>query len=316
VIPAVLGDEDPSRPYLPSSPYVDATAYASGRRSLPEDHLWGPRDDFRGPFYRDAVAAFASEIGYLGSPSVESLRRFLSADSLWPPEHNPEWLLHGTSPFPGVDTHDYRIPLMSTQIRALFGQVPRSLDDFVDASQAAQAEALKFFIERFRMRKWRTTGIIWWNLLDGWPQFSDAIVDYYFVRKRAFDVVRRAQAPILLVVGEVDGQRELLICNDTRDDQAVEFVVRDVTTDEVVDEGRWVAAGDSVTRVHAIVVRTSQSMLDLSWTSALGRCRSHHLAGEPPFDLDDYRHWFNLLRFGDTAAEQAMGSAQAATTRT
>ena len=23
------------------------------------------------------------------------------------------------------------------------------------------------------------TGLIWWNLIDRWPQFSDAIVDYY-----------------------------------------------------------------------------------------------------------------------------------------
>jgi beta-mannosidase len=292
VIPEVLRDEDPSRPYLPSSPYVDHVAYASGGRSLPEDHLWGPRDDYRGPFYRDAVAAFASEIGYLGSPSVESLQRFLTPDHLWPPDDNPEWLLHATSPFPGLNTHDYRVPLMVKQVEALFGQAPSSLADFVDASQASQAEALKWFIERFRVRKWRTTGIIWWNLLDGWPQFSDAVVDYYFQRKLAFEVVRRAQASILLVVeGATGGQHALMICNDTRDDQRVQYEIRNTETRVLIGAGFSLARADSVERLGSIALPQGQAMYSLSWVSALGRGRSHFLAGEPPFDLDDYRRW-------------------------
>ena len=46
-----------------------------------------------------------------------------------------------------------------------------------------KAEAKKFFIESARLRKWRTSGILWWNVIDGWPQFSDAVVDYYFGKK-------------------------------------------------------------------------------------------------------------------------------------
>ena len=26
---------------------------------------------------------------------------------------------------------------------------------------------------------WRRTGIIWWNVIDGWPQISDAVMDWY-----------------------------------------------------------------------------------------------------------------------------------------
>ena len=44
-------------------------------------------------------------------------------------------------------------------------------------SQISQAEADKFFIEKFRMGKGHTSGIIWWNIMDNWPQFSDAVVD-------------------------------------------------------------------------------------------------------------------------------------------
>ena len=45
VLPSVVEQNDPTRPYLPSSPYISETVYAAGAlRDLPEDHLWGPRD--------------------------------------------------------------------------------------------------------------------------------------------------------------------------------------------------------------------------------------------------------------------------------
>ena len=289
VIPAVLRDEDPSRPYLPSSPYVDAVAFESGERALPEDHLWGPRDYYKSPFYVDAVAHFASEIGYHGCPGVESLRQFLGPDHLWPYTNDAEWLLHATSPFPGIDTHDYRVELMASQVRTLFGAVPDTLEAFTHASQASQAEALKFFIESFRMGKWRRTGIIWWNLLDGWPQMSDAIVDYYFVRKRAFEVVKRAQSPIALMLREPrDGRQDVVVSNDTRTDSAITYVIRDIGSGETLLHGSAVAPRDAVITVGTIMAPAVQSMLTLEWDGGAGLARSHYLAGDPPFPLDWY----------------------------
>jgi beta-mannosidase len=293
VIPGVLRLEDPSRPYLPSSPYVDGVAYESGARSLLEDHLWGPRDYYKAPYYQGAAARFASEIGYHGCPDAGSLHRYLSPDSVWPYGGNAEWLLHATSPFPGIDTHDYRLELMASQVRLLFGAIPPTLEDFVAASQASQAEALKFFIELFRSGKWRRTGIIWWNLIDGWPQTSDAVVDYYFAKKQAFETVRRTQAPVLLILREpVDGWQELVVCNDGRADVAVEFELGDLDTGGTLLAGASTAAGDLVVSLGAIRVPERQTVVTLSWqTDAFGSQRSHYLAGTPPFDLNQYRSW-------------------------
>ena len=65
-----------------------------------------------------------------------------------------------------------------------------------------QAEALKFFVEWFRAGMWRRTGILWWNLPDRWPQFSDAVVDYYGAKKLAFECLRRCQQPLHLILRE------------------------------------------------------------------------------------------------------------------
>ncbi|MBM3494205.1 MAG: glycoside hydrolase family 2, partial [Armatimonadetes bacterium] len=158
VLPEVVRCEDPRRPYLPSSPYIAPDAMAKGLQYLPEDHLWGPRDYYKGPYYTSSLCHFASEIGYHGCPSPESVRRFITPGKEWPYTDNDEWLLHSTSPIPGVDLFDYRVELMAKQVRVLFGAVPDGLEDFAYASQCSQAEAMKFFVEMFRSQKWRRTG--------------------------------------------------------------------------------------------------------------------------------------------------------------
>lgn len=293
VLPSVLLDEDPTREYLPSSPYIDAVAFAGGASAMSEDHLWGPRDYFKSDFYTKSICHFASEIGYHGCPSPESIRKFISPEKLWPYENNEEWLLHCTSPVPELHLYDFRVELMAKQIRALFGVVPDNLEDYAFASQAMQAEAKKFFIEFFRSSKWRRTGIIWWNLMDGWPQFSDAVVDYYFAKKLAYHFIKRAQAPLCLVLREpADGDQALVACNDTREDIELSYSVRDIQTREIVSDGCRATAADSVTELASIAFEAGQQRLYvIEWQSSSGEGRSHYLAGTPPFDMNTYRNW-------------------------
>lgn len=292
VLPRVLADEDPSRPYLPSSPYVDAQAFPADRRYLPEDHLWGPRDYYKSAFYTRSLCHFASEIGYHGCPSPKSVRRFISKEKLWPPG-NDEWLLHATSPIPGIDLWDYRIELMGKQVRQLFGRMPGSLEDFAWQSQCVQAEANKFFIELFRGSKWRRTGLIWWNLIDGWPQFSDAVVDYYFEKKVAFDFIRRAQQPVIAMLREAEGlSHDLVACNDTPAQVDLDYSVRELGADRPLLEGRCAAAADAVTVLGNLPSDGGrQRLLVIDWESPGARGRNHYLAGDPPFSAAGYRRW-------------------------
>ncbi len=293
VLPRVLRDEDPTRPYLPSSPYIDPVAYQQGEHLIPENHLWGPRDYYKGDYYKNPISHFASEMGYHGCPSPTSIRRFISPEKVWPYQDNDEWLLHATSPVPGVDLFDYRIELMAKQVRELFGEVPDNLEEYAFASQISQAEAKKYFIELFRSDKWRRTGILWWNLIDGWPQFSDAIVDYYFGRKLAYSYIQRAQAPLCLVLKEPSNWDQALVaCNDTRQDLHVAYSILDVASGEKVTEGAALAKADAVTPLERVPFSNSWKRLYvLAWESELGPGKSHYLAGNPPFDLAQVRMW-------------------------
>ena len=296
VIPDVLFEEDPSRPYLPSSPYIDEEAFKVGEGFITENHLWGPRDYFKSTFYTESLCHFASEIGYHGCPSPESIKQFISPEKVWPYKDNEEWILHCTSPIPGMDICDYRVELMASQIKELFGEEPDNLEDFAFASQCSQAEAKKFFVELFRTSKWRRTGIIWWNLLDGWPQFSDAVVDYYFRKKLAFDFIKRAQTPLLVALKEpASWGQDVVACNDFREDLELTYRVWDVDTDETLAEGSAVAAGDQVTRLTRIrFSHGTHRFYVIDWKSAKGDGRSHYLCGHPPFELGRYREWLRM----------------------
>lgn len=291
VIPSVLRDEDATRPYLPSSPFIDPVAFQTGEAYLPENHLWGPRDYYKSPYYTGSLCHFASEIGYHGCPDPDSIREFISPEKVWHYANNDEWLLHSTSPIPGAGLYDYRVELMAKQIRELFGEIPDNLDDFAFASQISQAEAKKFFIEMFRTAKWRRTGIIWWNLMDGWPQFSDAVVDYYFRKKQAYHFIRRAQQPISITLREpTNWNQEIVVCNDTREDTTITYKVTDVATDEVISEGTGLAYKDSVTVLASIPYSTSfKRFYKIQWQTPHGEGKNHYLAGNPPFSLQEYR---------------------------
>ena len=78
----------------------------------------------------------------------------------------------------------------------------KELAAFTKQSQISQAEAKKYFIEKFRIGKGKRSGIIWWNLLDGWPQFSDAVVDYYYRKKIAYEVIVNSQRTVALMFRE------------------------------------------------------------------------------------------------------------------
>ncbi|MCE5258792.1 MAG: glycoside hydrolase family 2 [Chloroflexi bacterium] len=293
VLPAVLRDEDPTRPYIPSSPHVDETAFKAGEIYLPEQHLWGPRDYFKSPYYKTSLCHFASEIGYHGCPAPISIRKFISPDKVWPYQDNEEWQLHSTSPVPGMRLFDGRVLLMEKQVRELFGAVPDNLPAYALASQISQAEAKKFFVELFRTMKWRRTGILWWNLMDGWPQFSDAIVDYYFNKKLAFSYLQRSQLPLCLVLSEpADWAQALVACNDTRDDLAVRYTVTDQASGRVVLEGTGIAYRDASTRLGIIPFSMGAKRLYvIRWESTLGAAANHYLAGNPPFELKQYVEW-------------------------
>lgn len=309
VIPEVLRAEDPWRPYLPSSPYADQFVIDNKLDFAVEDHLWGPRDYYKGQFYSTAKAVFASECGYHGCTSPNSLHKFISPESLWPLMNNDSWVTHCTSPELGTTGgYVYRIPLMCKQVVTLFGKMPDNLNDFAVASQLSQAEAMKFFIERFRKAKWKRTGIIWWNLIDCWPQISDAIVDYYFTRKQAYFHIKQSQQPFCIMIDEAqqDGTRAVVAVNDTDSSFDFDYTIRDVESNCSVKSGSAKIEANSSLAIDSLAPDPAeQGLYYIEWNIADDKGYNHYLYGDSPYSLDKCLQWFKIAELWKAEGFQA-----------
>lgn len=305
VLPVIARRCDPFRPYIPSSPYrspqfvktqqeIEKTGQAINCQ--PEQHLWGPRNDFKSDFYTGSIAHFASEIGYHGCPDRRSMEQFIEPEYLWSWQNNEQWLTHATRPHPAMQDWNYRIELMAKQISVLFDKVPDNIDDFVLASQISQAEAKKFFIEWFRQAKWRRTGILWWNLRDGWAIISDAVVDYYGRKKLAYEYIKRSQSPLCALCWEpVNGKYPVRVVNDTLKDLDAHITVHDLESRKLLMEQTVHVernGSDIVGYVEAVDIK---GMFDVNLITKDMPMRNHYLYGERPYDLSRYRYWLSLL---------------------
>ena len=298
VLPEVIREFDPFRDYLPSSPYHSPAMVQAGDHSSlkPEDHLWGPRDDFKSKFYTSSPAHFVSETGYHGCPDRRSLKQMLEPAFLWPWQKNEQWLTHAVRPLPNVTSYNYRIPLMAKQTAVLFGTVPENLDDFILSSQISQAEADKFFIELSRSAKWKRTGILWWNVRDCWPIISDAIVDYYGRQKLAYRYIKRVQADVCAMCGEPEaGRHPLVIVNDTLAEVKGYVTVRDADSHQTVFEADYHVDRNGREEVGTIPQSAQPAMWLIEWTVGGKKFQNHYLAGPRPFKLDDYKRWLKSL---------------------
>jgi len=304
VIPETLFALDPTRNYLPSSPYYSRAYFDAGRplQSLPERHLWGPRGYYKAPFYTDNQAHFVSEIGYHGCPNRESLEKMFDKNSVYPWQKgtfkwNAEWQTKATS-FHQYSTHmDKRNDLMLKQVRLLFGAVPTDLDQFIFASQATQAEAMKYFIEFWRSAKFRRTGILWWNLRDGWPIISDSITDYYCGKKLAYYYIKRVQYDACVMITDADnaGKHPIVAVNDTRAPKEGTVTVTDMNTKKILFSGKFSIPANGKTTAGYIPKSQAQSMWLIEYTIGNDKFTNHYLSGKPPFKLKDYESWYNAL---------------------
>ena len=105
-------------------------------------------------------------------PPIESLKRFLPADHLWPIDE--VWNYHaGGERFTNMTV--YRKGLEQR-----YGSAA-SLEDFLRKSQAAAYEGQRAMFEAYARNKYASTGVIQWMLNNAWPSLIWHLYDYYLV---------------------------------------------------------------------------------------------------------------------------------------
>ncbi len=320
VLPLALREWDPKTAYLPSSPFISSEAFKAEKKInsnlSPEMHLWGPRGYYKAPFYTENSAKFVSEIGYHGCPNLESLQKMMDPDFVYPWTNvdrksgkqtitgndianlmwNDQWQCKATCSHPNTETNKQRNHLMTNQIKCVFGEVPTDLKQFITASQIVQAEAMKYFIEFWRMNKGERNGILWWNLRDGWPIISDAIVDYYGGKKLAYKYIKGVQTDVCVMIGDaMNGKHPVIAVNDTREKISFIITVKDAETGKTVLVKNVTLAENGKASAGFVQASGSTKMFFIEWEVKGKKFFNHYLAYNPPIQLEEYLKWSALL---------------------
>jgi len=196
VLPEVVRRLDGTRPYIPSSPHSPDPSLDPQDPRQGDQHIWHHGTPFTAAVYLSSTARFPSEIGHLSCPNLQTVIDMLAPEHRWPRD-NRAWDEHFGSHY-DLDFRPERREKLDQALQAWLGELPEDLPTYVLASQLLQGEAYKTWAEYWRLRKknWASGGILLWNLADCWPQFSDAIVDFWLRPKLACNFVSWAYEPI------------------------------------------------------------------------------------------------------------------------
>ncbi|WP_433204559.1 glycoside hydrolase family 2 protein [Dactylosporangium sp. CS-047395] len=223
VLPAVVHELDPTRPYWPGSPYSGDPALHPNDPAHGTTHIWDVWNTHDYRHYGTYRPRFVAEFGFQAPPAFATLRRSVSDDPLTPQS-------------PGVAHHQKALGGNDKLARGLEGHFPAPVgfDDWLWATQLNQARAITFGIEHFRSLKPLCMGTIVWQLNDNWPVTSWSAIDGDGRRKPLWFALRRVYAERLLTFQPRDGGLALVAVNDTPSRWSTTVSVRRVTFDGTV----------------------------------------------------------------------------------
>jgi len=216
LLPDLVTELDPSRPYWPASPYSGSLDHHPNQNERGNRHIWnvwhgeGQYRNYLGHFPR-----MATEFGYHGPPHAATLLPRVPDDrQVWDSDALEYYNRNGGM---GGQLH--------TDRRMADDFVPPrdSLDDWMYLAQVMQARALEMGCSWFRaLSPWCTAAVYWqWN--DCWPVSSWSAIDSAGREKPLYFATRRFFAPRLITIkprrpvpeGEPVGPLAVYLHNDT-----------------------------------------------------------------------------------------------------
>jgi beta-mannosidase len=204
VLPRVVAELDPGRPYCAGSPWSLSQDRHPNDPAHGTLHIWDVWNQVDYTGYRDYRPRFAAEFGWQGPPAWSTLRRALSDQPLTP--ESPGMLVHQKAMEGNHKLTGGLVPHLP---------VPDDMDDWHWAMSLNQARAVQVGVEHFRSLSPLCSGSVVWQLNDCWPVISWAAIDGDGRRKPLFYALRHAHTDRLVTVQPRDGGLVAVFVNDT-----------------------------------------------------------------------------------------------------
>jgi len=120
-------------------------------------------------------------------PTLSSLKKFIPADELWPP--NATWAFHNGG---GKFTE---LVVFNEGMNAAYGR-PQNLADYVRTAQTMNYDAERAMYEAYSRNKYTSTGVIQWMLNNAWPSMIWHLFDYYLDAGGGYFGAKKACEPL------------------------------------------------------------------------------------------------------------------------
>lgn len=183
ILPEAVKSYD-ERPYWPSSPSIGWGHKESLTQG--DSHYWGVWWGAE-PFevYEQKVPRFASEFGFQGYPSLETVETYTL-----PEDREIDSRVMGVH-----QKHPRGLELVTEYMKRDYRD-PKDFESFLYVSQVLQAKGMKMAFEAQRRAKPVSMGTLYWQLNDTWPVASWSGIDYYgrwkalhYTAKHSFDEI-------------------------------------------------------------------------------------------------------------------------------
>ncbi|MFJ8536096.1 glycoside hydrolase family 2 protein [Streptomyces sp. NPDC093591] len=250
LLPRVVAELDPTRPYTAGSPWSGSWDRHPNDPAHGTHHSWEVwnREDYAD--YRLNVPRFVAEFGWQAPPAYATLRRALPGEELAP--DSPGMLHHqkaddGNGKLRrGLERH-FAFPEGDLE-----GSPGGNFDRWHYLTQVNQARAVAAGIEHWRSHWPVCAGTVVWQLNDCWPVTSWAAIDGDGREKPLYHELRRLYADRLLTLRVRDGGLELAVVNQAAEGWAGTARLRRMSVEGVVAgeaSVRFGAEGRAVARV-------------------------------------------------------------------
>ncbi|MFF5156627.1 glycoside hydrolase family 2 protein [Streptomyces sp. NPDC000348] len=195
VLPRVVAESDPTRPYTAGSPWSGSWLHHPNDPAHGTHHSWEVwnRTDYAD--YRLHVPRFVAEFGWQAPPAHATLRRALPGEELAP--DSPGMLHHQKA--------DDGNGKLERGLARHFAVPEGDFDRWHYLTQVNQARAIAAGIEHWRSHWPVCAGTVVWQLNDCWPVTSWAAIDGDGREKPLYHELRRLYADRLLTV-RADGE--------------------------------------------------------------------------------------------------------------
>ncbi len=202
LLPGILEEMDPERPYWPSSPYSGDDQIISLNSG--DFHYWEiVKEILPITVYRENIGRFMSEYGFKSYPHLKTIESFAGKG-----HHDiHSELMESHQGWPGG------AELVEKNLEWFYIK-PEDFSDFIYLSQLLQAEAITGAIQAHRRAKPFCMGTLYWQLNDCWPSATWAGIDYYGRWKALHYHLKTVFSDVLISAEILNGEIRVYLISD------------------------------------------------------------------------------------------------------